>query len=88
MGKYDEFCQSCSMPLAKDPKGGGTNADGSKSKKYCSYCYQNGKFNDQFQTAKEMQTFLRAKLKEQGYGPLKRWFYTSLIPRLERWNPK
>lgn len=28
-------CQSCGMPLKKDEKGGGTNADGSKSEMYC-----------------------------------------------------
>jgi hypothetical protein len=32
------------MPLKKDEKGGGTNADGSKSVIYCSKCYENGKF--------------------------------------------
>jgi hypothetical protein len=32
------------MPLKKDEKGGGTNADGSKSAIYCSKCYENGKF--------------------------------------------
>jgi len=37
-------CQSCGMPLNKDPQSGGTNADGSKNEKYCSYCYQNGAF--------------------------------------------
>ena len=38
------MCQSCGMPLSKDPKNGGTNKDGSKSDKYCSYCYKDGKF--------------------------------------------
>ncbi|WP_224768159.1 zinc ribbon domain-containing protein [Metabacillus idriensis] len=31
-------CQSCGMPLSKDEHGGGTEADGSKSTKYCSRC--------------------------------------------------
>ena len=30
-------CQSCGMPMARDPEGGGTEADGSKSAKFCSY---------------------------------------------------
>lgn len=88
MATMNDFCQSCSMPMAKDPQRGGTNADGSKSKMYCSYCFQNGKFIDNFTTAKEMQQFLRKKFKEQGFGPLRRWFYTSYIPRLERWKKK
>ena len=44
MSKKNKFCQSCGMPMSKDPQGGGTNADGSKNENYCSYCYQNGEF--------------------------------------------
>ena len=32
------------MPLAKDPDGGGTEADGSRSRTYCSLCYRDGAF--------------------------------------------
>jgi hypothetical protein len=31
------YCQSCGMPLSKDEKGGGTEADGRKSSQYCSH---------------------------------------------------
>lgn len=86
MGKFDRFCQSCGMPMDQDPGKGGTNQDGSKSDKYCSYCFENGAFHDDFKTPKEMVKFVKGKLKEQGHGPLKRWFYTSHIPRLERWK--
>lgn len=86
MGRFDQFCQSCGMPLEKDPNHGGTNADGSKSTKFCSLCYENGAFRDNFTSAKEMVQFAREKLKEQGIGPLKRWFFTSHIPQLERWK--
>jgi hypothetical protein len=37
-------CQSCGMPLSRDPKGGGTEADHSLSKEFCSHCYVDGKF--------------------------------------------
>jgi len=37
-------CQSCGMPLSKDPDGGGTNTDGTRSQTYCSFCYENGAF--------------------------------------------
>lgn len=33
-----------------------------------------------------MVDFVKGKLKEMGYGPLKRWFYTSHIPMLARWK--
>jgi len=39
------FCQSCAMPLEK-PNLFGTNADGTKSAEYCTYCFQNGKFTE------------------------------------------
>jgi hypothetical protein len=73
------------MPMEQDPGKGGTNSDGSKTMKFCSYCFQNGSFADSFSKPAEMVTFVKGKLKEMGYGPIKRWFYTSHIPRLERW---
>ena len=37
------FCQSCAMPMVK-PEDFGTNADGTPSDLYCTYCHQGGKF--------------------------------------------
>jgi len=39
-----KFCHCCGMPISKDPQGGGTDMDGTRIQKYCSYCYQNGEF--------------------------------------------
>jgi hypothetical protein len=86
MDKFDRFCQSCGMPMEQDAQEGGTNADGSKTQKYCSYCFNNGAFNDNFTKPGEMVSFVKGKLKEMGYGPIKRWFYTSHISQLERWK--
>jgi len=44
MESQNKFCQSCGMPLKKDPKNGGTNVDGTQSELYCIYCYQNRTF--------------------------------------------
>jgi hypothetical protein len=74
------------MPMQEDPAGGGTHADGSKSLVYCSYCYRDGAFVDNFHSANEMVHFVRGKLREMGIGPLRRWLYTLHIPRLERWS--
>lgn len=86
MGKFDKFCQSCGMPMDQDQGKGGSNADGSKTQQYCSYCYQEGKFKDNFNRSSEMVDFVKGKLREMGYGPVKRWFYTSHISKLERWK--
>lgn len=74
------------MPMDQDPAQGGTNADGSKSTVYCSYCYENGQFHDDFQSPAEMVRFVKGKLKEMGVPWYKRWLYTSHIPQLGRWK--
>lgn len=80
------MCQSCSMPLNKDPNKGGTNKDKSKSEKYCSYCYQDGKFVGNFSSAKEMQDFCVEKMSEHGTPKIIAWLLTRGIPQLERWK--
>ncbi len=39
------ICQSCGMPL-ETPEQMGTESDGSITRKYCAYCYQNGAFTN------------------------------------------
>ena len=83
----NKFCQSCGMPLKQDPKNGGTETDGSKSQKYCSFCYVNGEFlSPKIKTAKEMQIFCIEKMREQGMPKFIAWIFTRTIPRLERWK--
>lgn len=79
-------CQSCGMPMRQDPQGGGTNADGSRTPRYCSYCYHQGAFTQPEMTAVEMQEFCIDKLKEQGTPRWIGWLLTRGIPRLGRWN--
>ena len=75
------------MPLNRDPKGGGTEADGSISAKYCSYCYEKGKFTWPEATAKEMQKFCRKMMREEeGFSAFTAWLLTLGIPNLERWK--
>lgn len=74
------------MPLDKDPNKGGTNADGSISEKYCSMCYRKGAFTNPEMTAKQMQDFVKGKLREMGYGKFKSWLFVLGIPKLERWR--
>jgi len=79
-------CQSCGMPLTKDEKGGGTEADGSKSKMYCSRCYENGKFTKPDITVNQMQELVRNKIKEMGFPGFLSGFFVKGIPKLERWK--
>ena len=81
-------CQSCGMPLRRDEKGGGTNADGSKSAMYCSHCYEAGRFKLPDISAREMQQRVRGKLRETGFPAPAAWLFTRNIPKLARWNAK
>lgn len=86
MEKIYKFCQSCGMPLKKDERGGGTEADGSESVRFCSYCYQEGKFTRPEITAKEVQALVKGKMKEMGFPGFLTGFFTYGIPKLERWK--
>jgi len=76
------------MPMKKDPQQGGSNADGSKSLMYCSYCYQDGAFFQPDMTADEMKAFVKGKMKEMGFPGFLAGFFTMGIPKLERWKKK
>lgn len=78
-------CQSCGMPLSKDP--GGTEVDGSKSQKYCSKCYTHGAFtHPEIDTAEKMQVHVKQVMKGMGFPGFLAGFFTKGIPRLERWK--
>ena len=79
-------CQSCGMPMKRDPKGGSTNADGSKNLMYCSYCFENGRFTNSSITVKEMKSLVKGKLKEMGFPGFITGFFTKGIPQLGRWK--
>jgi hypothetical protein len=79
-------CQSCGMPLKKDEKCGGTNIDGTKSRMYCSRCYESGKFTAPNMTVDEMKILVKGKLKEFGFPGFIAGLFTIGIPNLERWR--
>jgi hypothetical protein len=79
-------CQSCAMPLSKDPEKGGKNADGSKSLMYCSYCYKDGIFTQPDFTVDDMKKFCKGKIKEMGFPGFVAGIFTLGIPGLERWK--
>ncbi len=83
-----KYCQSCGFPLKKDKQGGGTEQDGSYSNKYCSMCYQDGKFltPPEIDTPQKMQQFCIQQMKKSGMNGLVAWMATRTIPKLERWS--
>jgi hypothetical protein len=78
-------CQSCGMPLARDEKGGGTEADGRTSTEYCSHCYQRGAFTDPSLTANQMAARVRGKLEAMKLPPQMIAGLTAEIATLKRW---
>jgi len=81
------ICQSCGMPLDKDPQKGGTNADKSKSDKYCSYCYQDGRFLDEGITLQEkMDKNIRMAVQMGMPADEAKKMAEGVLPRLERWQ--
>lgn len=82
----NKYCQSCSIPLDKDKNGGGTNADGTKSDKYCGYCFVDGEFVAKDMTVDEMQEYVKSKLKSMGFPGFMAGMLTNGIPKLERWQ--
>ena len=83
-------CQSCGIPLHKDPQGGGTEKDGTKSTKYCSYCYANGEFNGGIVTLQEFSELSRKGMIEGGHNKFFAWLFSRpfMLGHLERWKNK
>lgn len=85
MESQNKFCQSCGMPMKKDPLHGGTNADGTQNELYCSYCYREGTYTFNG-TVEEMQEFCKGKMIEQGSPKWMAWLFTRGMKRLGRWK--
>ena len=79
-------CQSCGMPLKRDVHGGGTEADGSRSTKYCSHWYQDGRFVLPEITSAQMQERVRMRMADMGFPRFLGGLFTRGIPKLERWQ--
>ena len=88
MEKQTQICQSCGIPLDKDPNNGGSNADQSKSEKFCSFCYRDGKFLDEGITLKEKieKNIQIAVMKMNIPENIAREMAERILPGLERWK--
>jgi len=79
-------CQSCGMPLDKDAKIAGTEADGSLSEMYCSHCYENGKFTSPDISVIEMRELVTNKIIEMKLPKFMAKFLTRNTYKLKRWK--
>lgn len=83
------ICQSCSMPMER-AEDSGTNADGSRSKDYCNFCFKNGKFTDPKITLDQMidkVAGMTAQMRGIAEAEAKE-MAGAFIPRLKRWQGK
>ena len=72
--------------MKRDEKAGGTEADGSRSTRFCSHCYADGRFVQPDITAAQMQERVRGKIIEMGFPKFLAGFFSRKIPKLERWS--
>jgi hypothetical protein len=79
-------CQSCAMPLSRDPMGGGSNADGTRTSEYCSHCFQKGAFTQPDITAEQMQTLVEGKLRTMHFPGFLARRFAKEVPTLRRWK--
>jgi putative zinc ribbon protein len=86
LGPKGPFCQSCGMPLSRDPLGGGTNQDGSRNSEYCGHCYRDGRFTEPNLTADQMVEKVEGKLRQMHFPRFLARRFTKNIPSLGRWR--
>jgi hypothetical protein len=80
------ICQSCGMPL-KTLADYGTEADGSKSNKNCSFCYQNGRYiNPDISMADMIKGCVQIMIKFGMPADQAQTQMEQLIPTLARWK--
>lgn len=81
------FCQSCGMPMLPGTEYG-TEANGSTSPDYCSYCYQKGSFVGQM-TMEAMIDFCAPFMAKSAPGMTEEQAKAQMqqfFPQLKRWK--
>lgn len=73
------------MPIDR-PEMRGTEKDGSKSDKYCVYCYAGGRIVNPDMTLAQMTDLVRSKLQEMHMSESFITAAVKTLPNLERWT--
>ena len=84
----EKYCQSCGMPMGESDEMYGSNADGSKSEDYCSYCYADGQFTSNM-SMEEMINFCAGPMAENNAEMTEeqaRTMMQNYFPQLKRWK--
>ncbi len=77
----NKSCASCLMPLKKDP--GKRESD-----KYCSYCFQDGKFTYEGDDVKEFKKLSYEGMRKSGMNIISAKIFTYMIGFAPRWREK
>lgn len=79
-------CQSCGIPLGRK-EDQGTNADGSKNREYCCFCFKNGEFAEPDMTMEQMISKVTGFISgiENMTEEKAKIIADSIIPNLKRW---
>lgn len=83
----EKFCQSCGMPMTTPKATYGRNADGSLSSDYCSYCYQDGRFQQEATMAQMIDHCIPFMAEACHITPEEaRREMNGFYPKLKRWR--
>ncbi|MFM9910301.1 MAG: zinc ribbon domain-containing protein, partial [Chitinophagaceae bacterium] len=66
----------------------GTEKDGSKSKEYCTYCYQNGAFMNPNMTLEEMNVLVKTQMEKMKIDARIISMALTSLPQLKRWKAR
>lgn len=82
----NNFCQSCAMKMSE--KDYGSNADGSKNKEYCKYCFQNGKFTKEQTMEEAIESDIQFWMNDTDCktADAARSKMMEVFPKLKRWK--
>jgi hypothetical protein len=79
------FCQSCSMPMAKE-EDFGINADGSRNDEFCRFCFHAGTFVDPAITLQQMIDKCASTMRNMAIPDEQIEQTKAFIPLLKRWR--
>jgi len=81
----EKICQSCAMRM-QDENSYGKNSDGTKTDKFCKYCYPNGSFSKDESLEEMAESCIPFRLNDFPDEKTARECLTKEISQLERWK--